>query len=830
MSTRRFSKLNLLHLFILTVCILLLIDLSVPSGSMFGSEIDWLCQHVTLADYMRKQFLDSGNIVPDYMHLGGGGSFFNISYYGFLRPDVLLSCLLPHVSTAVILQVYAIAEILAGVWLLYFWIWKKGIGNLSCFAAAFLYGCSGCMFQAHRQIMFVNYLPFLLLAFFAVDNLSEKSDKRFWIPHFGLVLSFFMILIHSFYFFPACFISVSLYFHFHIKQYGKEKRHFLWKNYLFSITASLMLSMILLLPTALAILETRKSVRTTTLLEILAPNLTLDSILYSPYGCGLSLICLYCLLLSIRRHKTRNFSLILMCLLLFDICYWILNGTLYVRPKCLIPFMPLLLWMTALTIQELLEKKIQHSLPLALVSLVPLPIQYLMKKPAYGLYMFLDAAVFILFVIYCIYIKNKRKCISALLFCTVLFVSPGLLYLSRTCTEQFPSESTSDTFTESDVTSLCTDTDSRMDILSRPMTSTNYVYTGTQKKSTIYSSVSSYRYSQLFYDILKMPVSIRNRVALNADVNPFQEYLMGVRYIQTNDDKIPAGYQVLSQKGNQVLAENDQVLPLAYGSTALMSEASFDRLSYPENLDTLTNRTIVAKPEKEASYDSHMKSCSLPSGFMDRNASTDAVTIKKQLPFTVKDQILLLSFHVDYDGLQDVSITINGIRNCLSGKDAPYPNEHTEFTYMLSSPDDFDTLRIRYSAGDYKISDVRAYLLPVSAIGNPGIVSFHSSSDEGIDANELLKGTLDMDQDGYFVTSFVWSNGYKAFVDGKRVTPECVNKAFVGFPIKKGAHEITVEFHAPGKTAGCFISLLAFIYLLVCGCLVIRRASSTGSL
>lgn len=109
----------------LTVCILGLIFLSVPSGSMFGSEVDWLCQHVVIADYMRKQFLSSGSLVPDYMHLGGGGSFFNISYYGFLRPDVLLSCFLPHISTAVILQIYAIAEILAGTWLLYFWLRRK---------------------------------------------------------------------------------------------------------------------------------------------------------------------------------------------------------------------------------------------------------------------------------------------------------------------------------------------------------------------------------------------------------------------------------------------------------------------------------------------------------------------------------------------------------------------------------------------------------------------------------------------------------------------------------------------------------------------------------
>lgn len=365
----------------LTVCILGLIFLSVPSGSMFGSEVDWLCQHVVIADYMRKQFLSSGSLVPDYMHLGGGGSFFNISYYGFLRPDVLLSCFLPHISTAVILQIYAIAEILAGTWLLYFWLRRKHIRAFCCFAASFLYGCSGCMFQAHRQIMFVNYLPFLLLTFFAADNLCKSADRRKWLPHFGLTAGFFMILIHSFYFFPACFVSVSLYLYFQLKTHTRSEKYLLWKKYLFSVALSLLLSMVLLFPTALAVLETRKSVRAATFLEILAPNLTMDSILYSPYGCGLSLICLYCLFLSIRRRKTRPFSLILLCLLLFDICYWILNGTLYVRPKCLIPFLPLILWMTALTIEVILSKQIQHSLPLALVCLVPVLIQCLVKKP-----------------------------------------------------------------------------------------------------------------------------------------------------------------------------------------------------------------------------------------------------------------------------------------------------------------------------------------------------------------------------------------------------------------------------------------------------------------
>ena len=50
---------------------------------------------------------------------------------------------------------------------------------------------------------------------------------------------------------------------------------------------------------------------------------------------------------------------------------------------------------------------------------------------------------------------------------------------------------------------------------------------------------------------------------------------------------------------------------------------------------------------------------------------------------------------------------------------------------------------------------------------------------------------------------------------GKEVNPEQVNKAFIGFSLQKGAHEITLEFHAPGKALGILISCLAAAFLFL---------------
>ncbi len=136
------------------------------------------------------------------------------------------------------------------------------------------------------------------------------------------------------------------------------------------------MNLFLLLPTGLSILGNKKDTGdSTSLLKILGVNPTLDSILYSPYGCGLTLFCLYALFLYIREKKTRKLAIAVFVLLFFDIFYWILNATLYVRPKCLIPFLPLILYLAAQALEGLRQKKIRHSLPLALLCAIPVIVQ-----------------------------------------------------------------------------------------------------------------------------------------------------------------------------------------------------------------------------------------------------------------------------------------------------------------------------------------------------------------------------------------------------------------------------------------------------------------------
>ena len=158
-----------------------------------------------------------------------------------------------------------------------------------------------------------------------------------------------------------------------------------------------------------------------------------------------------------------------------------------------------------------------------------------------------------------------------------------------------------------------------------------------------------------------------------------------------------------------------------------------------------------------------------------------------------------------------MSITINGIRNRLSGSEAPYPNNNDTFYYMISSNKDMDALDIMFSRGEYALKNIKAYTLPLSLLSHPGLVAFQEKEVSG---KEILNGSIDMPKDGYFVTSYTFSKGYIVCVDGKEVAPVPVNKAFLGFPLQKGAHEIQIEFHAPGKSLGAALSLVAFVLLI----------------
>ena len=138
------------YLLVLTAMFFVLIYLFVPEGSVFGSNTDWMSQHAELAETLRDACLSQGTIFPDFLWLGGGSNAYEFAYYGYLRPDIVVGCLLPQVPMIYILIFSMLVCVLASGLLCYCFLIQNRMEPFMAFIGSTFLMTAGC-FLAMRQ-------------------------------------------------------------------------------------------------------------------------------------------------------------------------------------------------------------------------------------------------------------------------------------------------------------------------------------------------------------------------------------------------------------------------------------------------------------------------------------------------------------------------------------------------------------------------------------------------------------------------------------------------------------------------------------------------------
>lgn len=841
--------------FLLIALFILLILAVIPAGSVFGSNTDWLSQHASLAETIRDACLDQHTLLPSWIPLGGGSNGYQVAYYGFFRPDILIGCLLPRIPMVTILICYMLAVYLISVLLCFFWLKGEGVRPVLAFGGSVLFMTAGCLFHMHRQVMFVNYLPFLLLAFLCV---SKKRIR--WLP-----VCLCLICLSSFYFSIAAFAAVAWYW------YQKEGASF-WKTSLFrkflpSAVAAACMSAALLLPTALVLLEHRADSCRSSLkfvLELFAPNPVMNNLLFNEYGMGLTFVCLYAILAGLARKNFRRDSLLFLLFGVFGIFSWILNGTLYARPKILIPFMPLVILHCTRFFQETFGRAAAgREHPRSVWPLWPfaviLPVGLLWFSQKQFPWILAETGILLFF---CLIQRGSVRLPKAsspgsymqrLLAGTgsflLLLAAPAGLYLTTSGTEDWVSADQVNTVLAAGQTEdLDLDPLYHFDSLTEPLATGNELVRPDMPRSTMYSSVMNQAYSSFYYDTLQTPIRINNRVALLISDNPFLFHLLGVRYLETTKDNVPAGYHIIQETDSGVIAENEHVLPSAYFTGDLISREEYESLSAEEQLDAVTRMTVVEDMPADVAY-AHPASAKNNSGLKSWNPSltlasglpdgldicpteegyevTAQKTCTLELAVTdpVPQNIVLLQFKVKNLTWDPVVIDINNIRNKLSGTFAPYPNRNRDFHYQFSTDSEEGVTRfsVTFSKGHYELKNVTWHLYDQAAFKEkqytPLDLDTRQTADQGF---QVLSGTVTAKNDGLFATSVPMQNGLQIYVDGKPADAVTVNEAFIGAFLEQGSHRILITFSPPGKLLGCVVSLASitgYTCFLLASCL-----------
>lgn len=819
---KKINKKNILKFGILTISFFLFIILLCNGKYYYGSSVDWLAQHATIPEYFRALFYKTKDVFPDFaFHLGSGQNIYNFSYYGFLSPIILFSYLFPFIKMIDYIVISTIVMTLVSSFLLYMWLQKKGYQESICFTCAFLFLFSSPLsFHSHRHIMFINYMPFLLLGLFGVDKKLEKNKSV------CLALSVFLMIMTSYYYSIGGILCLVIY---GVYTYIKMHKTITWKAFLIDgitfiapIFLGILMSAILILPTFQVILSGRGETFTTIhLTDLFLPIVHIRTILYDPYGVGLTAIALLSVLCLFDGKRENIFlGVILALTVLFPVMSYLLNATMYIDAKALIPLLPLFI----LAIASFLKKIFAKELPLKIYIPIFIVLSFLayFEKFKFVWYL-LDVGVLLLLLL--IYFKWQKKYLLILPICVISFaISFGI----SKADELVEKESYDMTVKNvSDAILSITQKDESYYRINNGFGSmmNNKIYNNLDYYDTsLYSSTYNLGYNKFYFDTMNNNIASRNRVITSPTNNPLFSIFSSEKYKISKTEKQLQGFELVDKKENVFIYKNEHVLPLGYASSKLLSENDFETLAYPYQAEALVN-TIVVDAKTNYHFIPNIKEIKFNkdnlTGYEEVLEKENTIVTSKKTKMTYhlekeyQNHIIFIRLQIkDAQSceLGDISIDINGNRNKLTCAEWKYHNQNYLFDYVIADKDVKD-LNITFTEGTFTITNIELYALDYAYLE-----SLASKVDplviESME-NDTLKGTIDAKEDGYFTISIPYDNGFEAWIDGEKVEVEKVNTAFIGFPIKKGNHVIKITYSSPLKNVGMVLSILGFIFLAI---------------
>lgn len=814
---------------LLGVFSLFLIGIIVGTDFLFGSKTDWINQHTVFPDYFRTLFYQTGKLIPSFAaQIGAGQNIFSFSYYGFLNPIILISYLLPMIPMVDYMIAANIILILSTIFLLYYFLKQHTNNSSCCFLSTILILLSASfLFQFHRHFMFVSYMPFLILGFIGIDAYFKKGTR--WI----YTLATFLMIMTSYYY---SIIGIFLFVLYGIYHYIKNTNKISIKTFfqvgipfLIPILIGILMAGILLVPTIYVILLSRgKEQMAFTLKELLLPKANINAIVYDTYALGLTSIffiaCIY--LLQKKVVELRFLIITTILIMIFPICIYLLNGTLYIRNKVFIPFIPFFALFLSQFLKDLLEKKVLIS-SLIRVLLIVSFICFLMGY--HNLLFYLDLLVMIISIIF--YSKWNYKWIIIVPTITISLInfSCSIKQMNLVSKEFYNEVFSKEKEALIKQTLKKEDQIVRFSNLDDTLYTINKIYDPYYYQTSLYSSTYHNDYNNFVKQTFKNALPFRNELILAQTDNIMFETFMGVKYLLSSYTP-SIGYEEIitgNENKNLKIYENKNVLSFGFATANILEEKYFDTLSYSVTNEALLSNIVVSNKGSN-SFNSKTQTFLKKARVLEKD---DTVSIKKtdkgyivdakenssiKITFDhdFNEEILFLQFHLKNQNScknGDQKITINQMTNKLTCKEWEYQNNNHIFHYVLSQNKNWKELTISFKKGHYEIEDIK-----MNTINYNEIIKNISEFDQFvIDKKETkgdyIKGEITIKKDGYFATTIPYDKGFTVKVDGKKIKYEKVNKAFLGFPIKEGKHQIEIIYHSPFLNIGYLITMIGIL-------------------
>ena len=858
----------------LTAALLALIFWMTGTTQLFGSMIDWVSQHSVLPEYYRQTFYETGEFLPEFaFQLGGGQNAYYFGYYGYLNPIILVSYLFPCVSMVTYLQIASVVMLIASVWLCFLWLRHIRVafgpaialpdGAIYTATALFAFA-TPLLFHSHRQIMFVDYMPFLLLALIGVDRFFARRRG-------GMLAVSVALLFFTSYLYAVPGISVIVLYG--IYRYFSKTDYASWKSFLHEawrfalcIIAGAAAAAILTIPSMMAIFSGREP-GTKKAFEwkymILGDCDFAGAVCYSGYSMGLTAITYLALCVCAipvrRKHrvaedgteipssengtssagedpaakdpnrKIRRWHAEIILAIGVLGCAWLpwvrllLNGFLYDRPKILIPFVPL----AVLLVTKLLDRLFAEELSLRRFTILAVGatalgvLSYLFRKDWSLTALFAaDAAGAILLVRYSVRKRNLTPLVVPVI---VFAIAVNMFYYSK---EKPISREYVRVLHDEERDRMMA---SVLEANEGVYRSAEFIETklavnrlhGSRYLSTgFYSSLSNSAYLRMLYKDLDVANPTVNDISYTPQSDILLQTLLGVRFVSAADNA-PAGYKpVAGENGANRVYENKDVYAPVFVASKTMSLREYRSLS-PADRQMALLTFAVTEEDRPDVYQSLFEDTGVAPDFgltRDANgnlvlgAATEIREFKVPIPDSLDEYVYVVTMKLAKRNPHRTIVTVNGITEILSGVDNARPNDNFELKFVVSSADPCRELTFQFKGEDVVFSQPQIKRIRFADVRSASD-NMTMATELAIPDNNLITGKVAPATDGVLVLTVPFDRYWTIRIDGGEVETKEVDGGFIGCPVTAGTHTFEMEYHAPGRTPGVILSILGVVML-----------------
>ena len=806
------ERIIIFFLFVLLFSVVLLFILILPGkDNVFGSYVDWNSQHTVLPDYFRQKFYETGSLTEGFaFELGAGTDPYALAYHGMLDPVLLPSYLFPSINMPTYVMISSVVLLFSSLILMYFWMREQKFGRyLSFFASVLLAFSAPFFFHFHKQVMFVDYFPFLLLSLIGIDRFLLHQKRLLFIVSFALAV------LTSMFFVPALVSVVTVYYIYRYLEINKGSGKHPFKSigsFMLTGFASCMLTMIVILPALSSISgerETNLHTAGISFVKLFIPNFRFEKVIYSNYGAGLSAILLFALfaLFFLKRPSTSFLSAALSAVCIFPFISFVLNAFLYDRGKIIIAFLPLYILVICLFIQNI--KIINIPYPVWLIFTAVILI--LTAVFDFRILPVVAAESAVILIIFFFGRENRSPIpvcsmtVSVMLaVCIIINTGKSGQYLKaddyNALFDPVKEELISD-FSESGQPVRIAD-------LTGYWYSCNQIYDKDHLRTSIYASASNIQYLHLQHELCMVNPSPHKIVS--ADVNDvFFSMLMGHKLIIGDENTKIYGYNYETNVGDRYLYSCPDAYSIAFASDKLMSVREFEKLSPADKQLALTGY-IVVEDDLPDIYSSPFEKTDIGSIPLDKDKNGYIINSDSNIRFSIspenKFDNTIYAVNIKYRSMTKhrIKARVNGILNVFSGYDTSFPNDNDDMWFIIS--DGKDRLDFELYAGNYAIDDISVYAMNSDEL-DKNMHNMQMAEKIEYDGNSTMTANICTNTDGIMMFTVPFSSGLQLTVDGSRSDIEITDKAFIGCRIPAGEHTVVLTYKNPLQIPGIICSI-----------------------